>query len=266
MMRPWLYADILLPHFARYSSAQKLSDRLREEYPYIDTLETIALNKRIPIREPLQGASIGPFKVLAPSRARYFQLVIESDKTPQQSAQSVGILSALFESVKPIITFFKAGWGSERFSAEETSTENEMSLVQYAYLNGDKIILTGDAGRDTMTEAADYAPYAGLILPVDRFQVPHHGGRRNVSTDILDRWLGPRLPRILPQGQELFIAMISAATEDPDHPRKAVIRALRHRGAFIWSTEDGAFGIWRNAPPRGWGPRPNLPYPDEQEE
>ncbi len=267
MMRPWLYADLLLPHFARYSSAQRLSDRLREDYPYIDALETIALKKGIPICEPLQGKNIGPFKVLAPSPARYFQLLIESDKTPQQSAQSVGILSAFFETtVKPVIAFIKAGWGSEKFSAEETSTENEMSVVQYAYLNGDKIVLTGDAGRGTMTEAADYAPYAGLLLPgVDRFQVPHHGGRRNVSTEILDRWIGPRLPRMLPQGQGLFTAMISAADEDTDHPRKAVIRALLHRGAFIWSTEDGTFGIWRNAPPRGWVPRSNVPYPDEQE-
>ena len=69
------------------------------------------------------------------------------------------------------IAFIKAGWGAEVFSPDETSVENEMSVVQFAQLNGDKIVLTGDAGRGALTEAADYAPHAGLILPgVNRFQ------------------------------------------------------------------------------------------------
>ncbi|MET4121975.1 beta-lactamase superfamily II metal-dependent hydrolase [Bradyrhizobium sp. JR1.5] len=62
-----------------------------------------------------------------------------------------------------------------------------MSVVQFAYLNGHKIVLTGDAGRSALTEAAEFAPQAGLYLPgVDRFQVPHHGERRNVSTELLE--------------------------------------------------------------------------------
>jgi hypothetical protein len=69
----------------------------------------------------------------------------------------------------------------------------------------------------------------------------HHGGRRNVSTALLDRWLGAWLPQMLPEGSELFTAMISSAKEDNDHPRKAVVRALRHRGAFVATTENGTF-------------------------
>jgi hypothetical protein len=240
---------------------------LKQEYPYIAELEDIAQRKGIPIHEPFQGAGIGPFKVLAPSRARYLQLVIDSEKTPQQSSDSDGILAALFKAIAPVAAFIKVGWGAEKFSEEDTSVENEMSVVQYAMLNGHKIVLTGDAGRGALTEAADYAPYAGLLLPgVNRFQAPHHGGRRNVSTELLDRWLGPRLSHMVPDGHELFTAIISAAKEDTDHPRKAVLRALRHRGALIGTTEDGIVGIWNNAPPRGWAPLKNGPYPSEQEE
>ncbi len=267
MLRPWMYAQELLPHFARYTSAAKLVERLREEYPYIAELEDTALRRHIPIYEPFQGARIGPFTVLAPSRVRYLQLVIASEKTPQQAAGSAGILSDLLKLTKPIVAFIKAGWGSEKFSDEETSVENEMSIVQYSLLNGEKIVLTGDAGRGALTEAADYAPYAGLALPgVTRFQAPHHGGRRNVSTELLDRWLGPRLPRLLPDGSELFTAVISAAPEDTDHPRKAVLRALLHRGTLIGTTEKGTVSIFNNAPPRGWASIVNVPYPDEQED
>ena len=113
-----------------------------------------------------------------------------------------------------------------------------MSVIQYANLCEKKILLTADAGRGALAEAADYAPWAGLVLPgIDRFQVPHHGSRRNVSTEILDRWLGERLPEKLEEGAEEFTAIISASKEDEDHPRKSVIRACIHRGAKVISTE-----------------------------
>jgi hypothetical protein len=73
------------------------------------------------------------------------------------------------------------------------------------------------------------------------------------------------LRQMVRQGRELFIAMISSAKEDKDHPRKAVIRALLHPGALIATTEDGIFGVWNNAPPRTWYPLRNPPYPHEQE-
>jgi beta-lactamase superfamily II metal-dependent hydrolase len=202
--------------------------------------------------------------VLAPSPARYLQCVIQSDKTPQEG--QVGILAGLMQTAAKVIRFVKAGWGSEKFSSEPTSAENEMSVVQYAVLCGDKIVLTGDAGRDGMNEAANYAPKVGLFLPgVDKFQVPHHGGRRNLSSEILDWWVGPRLSQRLPAGQERFTAVISAADEDPDHPRKAVKRALLHRGAFVLTTEDLPIIIQKNST-RTFTLLQNVAYPDEQEE
>jgi len=269
MLRPWLYTGILLPYFARYSSEQRLAERLREDYSYLATLEEIANRRGFQIFEPFQGERIGPFTVLAPTRQRYLQMVINSEKTPQQTAGVGGLLGGLFELAKPIIRKVRAGWGSEKFSTEDTSTENEMSVVQYASLNGHSIVLTGDAGRAAMTEAAAYAPQVGLNLPgVARFQAPHHGGRRNVNSAILDQWLGHVLPSLLPAGSELFTAMISSAKEDEDHPRKAVLRGLLHRGAKILTTEDSAFWVWGGAAPArsDYYAMPNVPYPDEQEE
>jgi hypothetical protein len=268
MLRPWLYSPFLLPYFARYSSAINLTARLRECFPYIDALEKVAIRRGIEIKEPFQGEQIGAFKVLAPSPARYFQLVINSDKTPQPTP-NMGILAGLFDVVRPVIKFIKAGWGSEKFSSEETSTENEMSVVQYANFNGRSVVLTGDAGRDGMHEAADYAPQAGLFLPgVSDFQTPHHGGRRNVNSHVLDRWLGPVLPQLLPEGSERFKAIICASKEDTEHPRKAVRRGLLHRGAKILTTEDHNIWIFGGDVPQrpDYYSLPNSPYPDEQED
>lgn len=269
MLRPWMYAGILLPYFARYDSVQRLAARLREDYPYLAALEEIATRRHIPIHEPFQGEHIGAFTVLAPTPQRYLQMVIASEKTPQQVAGVGGLLGGLYKLAKPIIRKIRAGWGSEKFSAEETSTENEMSVVQFAYLNGHSIVLTGDAGRAGMTEAANFAPQAGLSLPgVTRFQAPHHGGRRNLSTALLDRWLGSVLPQLLPAGSERFTAMISSAKEDEDHPRNAVLRGLLHRGAKIMTTEDASFAVWGGAAPvrHDYYPVANVPYPEDQEE
>src|SRR4051812_6681185 len=93
----------------------------------------------------LQGERIGAFTVLAPSLSRYLQLVVQSEKTPQAP---VGILPGLRQAAAPLIRYVKAGWGSEKFSPEPTSVENEMSVIQCATLCGDRIALTGDAGRD----------------------------------------------------------------------------------------------------------------------
>jgi beta-lactamase superfamily II metal-dependent hydrolase len=265
MLRPWQYAAYLLPAFPRYSSAEGLAKKFRDAYPYIDELEKIALRKRITILEPFQGQRIGAFTVLSPSQVFYFQQLIASDKTPQPAA---GTLSGLVEAAKRATAFIRVGWGAEVFPTEGTSEENEMSVIQYAHLCNRKILLTADAGRSALAEAADYAPTVGLTLPgIDRFQVPHHGGRHNVSTEILDRWLGQRLASKPAQGEGTFSAIISSAKEDTDHPREVVVRAMIHRGANVVTTEDGAKRTSHNAPDReGWSAATPEPYPDEQEE
>lgn len=268
MLRPWLYADELIDRFPRWSNVENLTRRLKEIYPNIAALEEIAEAKKIPVFEPFQGAKIGEFIVLAPTKERYLDLVVESEKTPESTGESSqSLLERGRTFVEKVVSFVKTAWGVEVFSPEETSSENEMSVVQYANLCDKKILLTADAGRGALTEAADYAPSAGLTLPgIDRFQVPHHGSRRNVSTEILDCWLGEKLPEQLKEGSENFTAIISASKEDKDHPRKAVIRACIHRGAEVISTEGRDICVWSTPTRENWTAVSGLPYPEEQEE
>lgn len=266
MLRPWLYADELLHRFPRFKTAENLRSRLREIYPNVAELEKIAAQIGVPIYDPFQGSRIGSFTVLAPSKSRYLDLIVESDKTPQSLAEkAVGVVGF---AARAVLTILKAVWGAEKFSEEETSAENEMSVVQYAQLCGTKILLTGDVGREGLREAADYAPYVGLALPgIDKFQVPHHGSRRNVSTDILDRWLGPRLAARPASGTEKFSAYISSAKKDEKHPRKAVVRAMIHRGGAVYTTEGNSIRTSKNAPNReNWTPVTPASYPEEQED
>jgi len=270
MLRPWDYADELIDRFSRFRSVDNLVKRLKKIYPNLAALEEIALEKNIPIYEPFQGFQIGEFYVLAPSKSRYLDLLVESEKTPESKKEERldSLLAFAQNSRRSVINFLRSAWGEEIFSNEETSAENNMSIVQYANLCGKNILLTADAGRDALLEAADYAPHVGLQLPgIDQFQVPHHGSRRNVSTEVLDRWLGKRLGYPLSIGREKYTAIVSAAKKDKDHPRKAVVRAIYHRGGKVISTESSNIQIRFNAPSRtGWYTVNPLPYPREQEE
>lgn len=93
--------------------------------------------------------------------------------------------------------------------------------------------------------------------------MPHHGGRHNVSTEILDQLLGPRLDK-MPE-QPTWNAICSSAKADEDHPRKSVIRAVLHRGGHWAATESKdiyfSAGITRD----GWVSIPQAEYPEEQE-
>jgi beta-lactamase superfamily II metal-dependent hydrolase len=270
MLRPWLYADELISRFSRFTNVENLKQRLKEIYPNIAALEVIALERGIAIREPFQGSTIGAFTVLSPTKARYLDLIVESDKTPDSIKEntSQNALARIFETAKALSNLIRSAWGKEIFSTNGTSAENEMSIVQYANIANRKILLTADTGRDGLNEAANFAPFVNLQLPgIDFFQVPHHGSRRNVSTEILNRWLGNVLPFQPSDESAKFSAFISSAKEDLDHPRNAVVRAMQHRGGNVSKTEGQDIRHAINAPIRvGWGPINPTPYPVDQEE
>ena len=175
MLLPWNYVDILIDRFDRYTNSDNLKKKLREAYPYLAELEKIANRKGIPVYEPFQGVQIGAFIVLAPSQSRYLDSVVTSAKTPQEVAVDGLLVEAgrmFLRAAKMATSFVWAAWGAEVFPDEGTSNENEMSVIQFARLCDEAIVLTADAGRDGLAEAADYAPYVGLALPggVNRFQ------------------------------------------------------------------------------------------------
>lgn len=166
MLRPWLYAAEIIGRFENYSSVDNLKKRLREIYPNIAALEELANEKRIPIFEPFQGASIGAFRVMAPTKKRYLDLVVASEKTPEATAEAlksaVKTLAALLEKAAAKVTaLVKAMWGAETFSPEETSAENEMSVVQYALLCGKRVLLTADTGPGRSGRGRRLRPESG---------------------------------------------------------------------------------------------------------
>lgn len=265
MNRPWVHIAELLPRFHYEYKEQGLIRRLRRDFRNTAELEAIAVEQEITIRSVFQGDRIGAFCVLAPSRSRYLDCVVESEKTPEPE-RAARIAGQIFEHVVKVLRSFSALWGEENLKgdAEGTSPENESSIVQFADLCDQKILLTGDAGVQALSEGYQYLVQRGVDLPgIDRLQVPHHGSRRNLSSDVLDAWLGEKLPQRSTNNK--FTAIISANQNDKAHPKKAVVRALIHRGARVYQT-NGVLHTFSNAPSRGWSAATELEYPEEMEE
>ncbi|NKE68627.1 competence protein ComEC [Ramlibacter sp. RBP-2] len=269
MHRPWLFADQLLPSFPTYKSVDALRSKLRALYPGPAALEDIALEREIDIKDPFQGAQIGQFVVAAPSKARYLQLIVDSDRTPEKAEEKslAQVVAEAFDSAfKAASNLVKRAWGMETFPVSGTNRENEMSVVQFGVFGGKRVLLTGDAGREALTEAADFVEARGHALPgVWCFQVPHHGGRHNVSTELLDRWLGPPLGAA-PE-KTGWLAVCSSAKADTHHPKKVVVRAMLHRGAHFSSTEGRCVHVSHPRITRpGYSSIPQADYPEHQEE
>ena len=141
-----------------------------------------------------------------------------------------------------------------------------MSVVQWAEVCGRKVLLTGDAGVRALSEAREGGAVLGLSTEgVDWFQVPHHGSRRNLSSDVLDDWLGQKLAE--PPNGASAPAIISANRNDNEHPKKAVVRALIHRGRRVIQTKGTLCTSTDGAPTRaGWTAATPLEYPEDQED
>ena len=261
MNRPWLHVDELKPEFKYYQDRERLIARLKRDFPKVAELDEIANERGIEIRDAFLGDKIGEFTVLSPSKPTYLKLIVESDKTPKPASKT---MARMEESVSV------AQWGEENLKGdyEGTSAENESSIVQFADICGKTLLLTGDAGVRALTEAYYAAISLGIVPPhvLDWFQVPHHGSRRNLSTEVLDIWLGERLPFQQEENSRLH-AIVSANQEDQEHPKKATVRALIHRGWRVVQTAGTLRVNSVGAPTRpGWVPATPFVYPTEQED
>ena len=265
MNRPWNHVEALLPRFDYPYTYDGLVRRLRSNFPHTADLERIAGEQCVTINDAFQGSWIGDFLILTPSRDRYVDLIVESEKTPE-AERGATTMHTVVSRVVALVRSVAAMWGQENLkgASDGTSRENETSVVQLAQLCGKKILLTGDAGVEALNEACDYAMARGVTLPgVDWFDVPHHGSRRNLSSDVLDRLLGPKLDA--ESNAPVAWGIVSANGKDADHPRKAVVRALIHRGARVFQTK-GALHVNKDAPARQWSAAIPLEYPTDMEE
>jgi beta-lactamase superfamily II metal-dependent hydrolase len=264
---PWLLGEEsrMLGLFAdKRWTEDGLRRRLRDDFSIIAEIVDLAEAANCPMFYPFAGDRVGPFLVLSPSRAAYRYLLPQFPATPdpdQVAIEAANMWLGKETLARQLIEAAKAAvqsWTAETWERERlrdggiTSAANESSVVLYGSFEKGNVLLTGDAGINGLTWAANVANSLGL--PLQRFsfvQVPHHGSRRNVGPTILNRLLGP--PQ-LETDPTRFTAFVSAPTDDAQHPRKIVVNAFKRRGGKVIATQ-GASKIQYGGFPRRDGYR-----------
>ncbi len=258
MHRPWNHwADLKGSIKDGRITKASFGERLRDAYQYAYEIEQIAIKRKIEIFAPQQGAyyhqgdNIPLLSVLGPGKELYLNLLQASDKTPQMGI-SEGIAKSFSEAEKAT-AYEDLSFDSEHLgeTPDDTSVENDMSLILYLNVANQKILFTGDAGILGMYDAIRYSVANNINLKgLNAFQVPHHGSKRNVSKGILDSVYAP-------------MAIISCAKlGEPAHYSKIVTNALRRRKIIPYKTQGMLLRYHGgDAPPRaGFSAATPIPF------
>jgi beta-lactamase superfamily II metal-dependent hydrolase len=246
---PWLLSAEAVHLFKdKRWAAEGLSAAIKKEYDIVSEVFDLANAQGSKMFYPFQGYDIGPFRILSPNKAAYLHLLPQFEKTPdpdQQAIEAVSMWLGKASMMQKLVELAKAkaeSWTTETWEKERlrdggmTSASNESSVVLYgAFDNNRRVLLTGDAGVNGLSWAAQYAISVGLPLQQFTFiQIPHHGSRRNVGPTVLNQLLGS----IQIEGSNSrFDAFVSAPAEDETHPRKIVLNAFKRRGGRVIPTQ-----------------------------
>ncbi|MEQ9892432.1 ComEC/Rec2 family competence protein [Pectobacterium aroidearum] len=272
MHRPWEYSEVIRDFFhdGRMTD-NSLAERLKQKMAAAYALEQAAIEKGIPIYEPFADSTIGIFTVLSPLRARYvYDLIPNFSKSPEPKKPALsqeGIAESLGNVIQEAVSALADAWNTEYLpETVETSAENESSAILFSRFNGKGYLFTGDAGIESLREAAVYAAASGIDLPkeVNFVQIPHHGGRHNVSTETLNLIVGEPLAN----GTKPFrTALVSASRTAPKHPKKVVTNAFIRRGFKVAQTKGKQIHHRYNLANReGWVSATLVPFYEETDE
>lgn len=276
MHRPWEHcADIMHMFDDGTLSNDRLSVKMRKALMDAWDLEKLALRKGIPITEPFaDGEANGQYQgiyVLGPTEDYYQSLLPCFRDMPDLQESIANYLSGGFRTLaKGAVALAERvleSWGRETLqdpAEDATSAENNSSAIILLRVDGKDLLFTADAGVPALERAVNLAEASGIALPACYFQqVPHHGSKRNVGPQLLNRLIGPKLPS---SGTTNKTVIVSAAKDAPKHPAKKVVNAYIRRGARVLATQGAGISLPFNAPSRGWVTATPLPFSQEVEE
>ncbi|MFA6529020.1 MAG: MBL fold metallo-hydrolase [Candidatus Gracilibacteria bacterium] len=227
---PWDHTKAIQKMTKTTASIGRIETRLEKSLNSLSSLVDLASQKNIELIQPFAGEEIvDGLYVLTPSKEYYQQLLANFGVTPEVKEEHK--IEEVFSAIKEAVSWVAEALHIETLSDDypDTGHENNSSLVLLLMIEGKKFLFTGDAGKDALTRAINYAESCSVPLnKIDFLDIPHHGSKRNLGPTILNK--------LMPQH-----AFISCPPKgDPKHPSRKVVNALIRRGCEPGSTRKGA--------------------------
>jgi beta-lactamase superfamily II metal-dependent hydrolase len=259
MNRPWLYVDKILKLIDDgRMTKDSLEAHLKDDYPYIATLEEIAISKGKEncIYEGFQGCNISnQLKIMSPTKqffieqitATYNPSLLDKIKIHYKWDNITGFYCPVAKLYPQQQSPYET-WTNELLRDDVTTEpSNETSIVLLGDMEEENFLLTGDAGIKGLSSAINYSRKMNINLKqVSLYQIPHHGSRHNISPAILNQLIGD----IIPEGTMPKKTAFVSAGKNSDHPRKMAVNAFIRRGVKVYQTKGSSFLHNINMPTR----------------
>jgi hypothetical protein len=184
MNRPWAHSALSSRYFGSGSIADiSHATHLKEKMAAAYGLEKLALKRGVRLAEPFQGTRIGPFTVLSPHYDWYMHSLIPAFKNSRPVKRPIGpeVEFLLRQSgicidnpdddrregdvekqmANPTNKHFPPLSKSDELETlqgnDETSAENESSVILFGLIAGQGVLLTGNAGVKALSATIGYA-------------------------------------------------------------------------------------------------------------
>lgn len=149
------------------------------------------------------------------------------------------------------------------FGPGDVTPRNESSMITLLEVDGRASLFTGDAGVEALDRALGQLRATGRSidnLDLQFVQIPHHGSRRNGSSEFLTRLLGP------PGRSSFRTAFVSCVAESEKHPSGRIVNAFGRRGCEVYATAGQGKRHFHETPYRAGSPATPLGPMVEEEE
>ena len=268
---PWKYIDEIFTYVNDGRRTKEgVEKELKEKFQYIRDLEILASAFGTRIMEGFEGTMVSEnIRILSPSKSFYLDLLIESEKTPFEDKNN-SIADNLYSKIKAFYNYITETFSSDSLRENvSTSAENESSIIIHANMGDEAFLLTGDAGIKALDKTINYSQIIGIDLKqTNLYQIPHHGGRRNVSPSILNRLIGETfVSETEANSNNNRLAYVSVGTGDEKHPKKMVVNAFIRRGVRVCEVRSSTVQYRRGTPDReGWNSVNTLDFSNQVED
>lgn len=204
--------------------------------PLVEDLVLSALSNGTQVETPDAGTTYfdGALTVVGPSESDYVSFLSEQAEWHSSSNRLLRSILGASGAVGRVLSKALAGDPGETLDSDNggTTPRNNTSIIVNVTVEGYRALFTGDAGAPALTAAADYMDAHGLsAVPLDFFQVPHHGSRHNLTRELCQRLLGP-----IVGDRVLGTAYVSVGKKAEEHPRPEVANACKRRGYPVYET------------------------------
>ena len=218
-----------------------------------EELVKLAEAKGASVVKPFTGVNgwDGSFMIAGPTREFYEAMLAQQVTTVKEAAQKRSFAER-FAGV-PLVkaatqALLKFPHETNFGDAGGTNPRNNSSAILSLMVDGQHLLYLGDAGVPAINPALDYLHEQDRTSACPAVVVlPHHGSRRNLDRDTIQRILGDE-----DTSRRWGFAVASVSAES-DNPSPRVANAVGRRGFEVLPTAGKGFRIPYNAPDRpGW--------------